>query len=97
VLFNSFTFLWEALTGNFGYGGGLVLLKRLAERQALRHVVLFYSIDAMALGPSYSGYFFTSPQPFATELCWRDKLQLLAVYAARCCSTGNPSCACCVQ
>lgn len=72
-----------ALAGNFGYGGGLVLLERLAERQTLRNVVLFYSIDAMALGAEYNGYFFTSPYPFEADISWNGKLGLLRTYATR--------------
>jgi hypothetical protein len=72
-----------ALTGSFGYGGGLALLRSLAERQTrMRNIVLFYSVDAMALGPLPEGYFFTTPAP-DMSLPWRERFQLLRTYASR--------------
>jgi len=71
-----------ALAGNFGYGGGLALLKQIAERQAVRNVILLYSIDAMATGSASSGYVFASPRPFVEGMSWRAQVSLLRVYAS---------------
>jgi hypothetical protein len=72
-----------ALTGNFGFGGGLGLLERLAGRQPIQNVVLVYSIEAMATGAAHSGYFFVSPYPFVEGIPWANQLDLLSEYASR--------------
>jgi hypothetical protein len=71
-----------ALTGNFGFGGGLELLRQLAERQPIRNVILVYSIDAMASGSAHSGHFFVSPHPLVEGLSWGAQFSLLRVYAS---------------
>jgi hypothetical protein len=70
-----------ALTGNFGFGGGLELLRQLAERQPIRNVILIYSIDAMASGAGHSGHVFASPRPLVEGLPWDAQLGLLRIYA----------------
>ena len=71
-----------ALTGNFGFGGGLALLTQVGERQPIRNVILFYSIDAMATGAAPEGYFFASPRLFVEGLSWRDGIGLVRAYAS---------------
>ena len=70
-----------ALTGNFGFAGGLELLRQLAERQPIRNVILVYSIDAMASGAGHSGHVFVSPRPLVEGLTWGAQLSLLRDYA----------------
>jgi hypothetical protein len=70
-----------ALTGNFGFAGGLELLRQLAERQPIRNVILIYSIDAMGSGAGHSGHFFVSPRPLVEGLTWDAQLGLLRIYA----------------
>lgn len=71
-----------ALTGSFAYAGGLVLLKKVAEEQPIRNVVLFYAIDAMARGNN-EGYFFAGGSPFDVNLTLRDRLGLFSRYSKR--------------
>lgn len=71
-----------ALTGSFAYAGGLVMLKKVAEKQPIRNVVLFYAIDAIARGNN-EGYFFAGGSPFDVNLTVRDRLGLFSRYSKR--------------
>jgi hypothetical protein len=71
-----------ALTGSFAFGGGLVLLNKIAKNQPIKNVVLFYTIDAMARGNN-EGYFFAGGSLFDVSLNVRDELGLLSRYSKR--------------
>lgn len=73
-----------ALTGGHGHAGALVYLRRLKrEQKALRNVILFFNVDAMAYGSNLRGRFYMSPWPIEPALGLRHQIKLIGTYLSR--------------
>lgn len=71
-----------ALTGSFGFAGGLIQLETLPKNRDIT-VLIMYSLDAMASGPLHDGHFFMTHNPFRKNIPPRQQASLLHIYTKR--------------
>lgn len=73
-----------ALTGSHGHPGALIFLRKITAKQpSLRNVVLFFSVDGMAMGMDLDARFYMSPSPFEPHFSLARQAALLRTYALR--------------